>query len=383
MINTELADKFIDKIIRYTEYNVNIMNEEGIIIASRDKERIGQFHEIAWQIVHGSQDIVDTTGMNGELSEEMKGMENVRPGINMVIEIDGIREGVVGVTGDPDEIRPVAMMTKMALETMVRFERQQEQTRLRENRKEHFVHLLTEVEASDQGEVRELAASLGYPEEMIRIPILVRLYDQDTKKFLSMLRHVPNHTNKDFSIAPDERHVIVFKTMPDERMSLFENYKYIIGEYLSPILQWMQKQEVKGTFYVGSFQDTYSRYYYAYRHCKWLEANIRTESRAVYFYDHLREYSHSLIPAQENQRIFSLYESYFPSQKIPALIETVGALIAENYNFSTAAKSLFIHKNTLVYRYNQLKELMNIDPLVSSADRAFLEAFYYYLLNKK
>ena len=36
MIEAEFARKFIEQITQYTEYNINIMNENGIIIAGRD-----------------------------------------------------------------------------------------------------------------------------------------------------------------------------------------------------------------------------------------------------------------------------------------------------------------------------------------------------------
>ena len=117
MISRDLAEKFIEQVTKHTDYNVNIMDEDGVIVASRDPERIGQYHEIAYRIVHGKDDIVDTT--------EFSGIANVRPGINMVIDIDGRREGVIGITGDPVEIRPVALIVKMAIETMLRYERQQ------------------------------------------------------------------------------------------------------------------------------------------------------------------------------------------------------------------------------------------------------------------
>ena len=107
MISKELARRFIERVSKHTDYNINIMDENGIIIASRDPDRIGNYHEIAYRIVHGSEDIMDTTGMR---------YPGVLPGINMVIEMDRHREGVVGVTGDPDEIRPIAMIVKMALD---------------------------------------------------------------------------------------------------------------------------------------------------------------------------------------------------------------------------------------------------------------------------
>ena len=61
MIEVEFAQKFIEQVTKYTEYNINIMNEKGIIIASRDSARVGTFHSIAYQIVHGTDDFVVTT----------------------------------------------------------------------------------------------------------------------------------------------------------------------------------------------------------------------------------------------------------------------------------------------------------------------------------
>ncbi len=124
MISKLLAEKFIEQVTAYTTYNVNIMDEDGVIIASRNSERVGQYHEIAYRIVHGHEDIVDTT--------TLEAYPNVLPGINMVIEIDGMREGVVGVTGEPEKIRPVALIIKMAMQSMLRYEKQQEKARHRD-----------------------------------------------------------------------------------------------------------------------------------------------------------------------------------------------------------------------------------------------------------
>ena len=38
MISKELAQRFIENVTRYTEYNVNIMDGDGTIIASRDPD---------------------------------------------------------------------------------------------------------------------------------------------------------------------------------------------------------------------------------------------------------------------------------------------------------------------------------------------------------
>ena len=97
MIEAELARKFIEQVTQYTEYNINIMDETGVIIASRDPERVGKYHEVADRIIHGQKDVI-------VISDDST-YPGVLPGINMAIILDGRKEGVVGVTGDPDKIR--------------------------------------------------------------------------------------------------------------------------------------------------------------------------------------------------------------------------------------------------------------------------------------
>ena len=47
MINQAFAEQFIRRIRSQTDYNINIMNEHGIIIASCSEERVGTFHATA------------------------------------------------------------------------------------------------------------------------------------------------------------------------------------------------------------------------------------------------------------------------------------------------------------------------------------------------
>lgn len=56
MIDRLFAERLIDKLSQFTEYNINIMDEDGIIIASRLKERVGTFHEVAFQLMKGDED---------------------------------------------------------------------------------------------------------------------------------------------------------------------------------------------------------------------------------------------------------------------------------------------------------------------------------------
>lgn len=85
MIEIEFAKRFIQRVTQFTDYNINVMDKNGIIIASRDANRVGSYHDVAYQIVHGNEDIVEIHHEN-----EYAG---VKPGINMVVQVEHCEKG--------------------------------------------------------------------------------------------------------------------------------------------------------------------------------------------------------------------------------------------------------------------------------------------------
>lgn len=375
MIEAALARKFIEQVAQYTDYNINIMNEQGVIIASRDPARVGRFHEVAYYIITTKEDVIVTSS-----EDDYPG---VKPGINMVVNIDGRREGVVGITGNPEEIRSVALIIKMAIEAMLKYENQQVALQSRKTKKERFVTLLTHEEFSDPLTLRSMASQLNYSESIIRIPILCRLEEIEPLPFLEMIKVGQRHSHEDISFVLDDTHILIFKSMPKNSANMFSDYKYIIAEYLSHALQWLRKQEKTCKFYIGSFQGSFSQYYYAYMHCKWLEETVEPAGSSAFFYDYAENYMRKIVPVNELQRMFNTYEKGLSKEFLQSFIEIMGALIHTNYNLVEASKVLFMHKNTLQYRYNKMKDTLNANPIASSSDRFFLEAFYSYLRNER
>lgn len=375
MIEVDLARKFIEQITRYTDYNINIMNEQGYIIASRDPKRVGAFHEVAYQIVTGKEDMVVTAGEND--------YPGVRRGINLVINIDGRRDGVVGITGDPAEIKPVALITKMAIEAMLKYEKQQEELLRRQNRKERFLSLLIHEEYADPAILRSVARQLNYSEEMIRVPILCTLSGGLAEPFLDAVKKGDCHSKEDISFMLDQGRALIFKTVQGDRRHVFSDYKDMIHDYLRDALRFLHQQGEGCRYFVGSFQNSFNQYYFGYQHCKWLEESVETALKSAFFYDFSGIYLQSVMPMNELQRMFHVYENSLDQNFRRSYVEIIGALVKTNWNLVEASRELFMHKNTLVYRYNKLKERLNINPIMSSSDRCFAEAFYIYLDKKK
>ena len=380
MIEPEMARRFIEQVTQYTEYNINIMEESGVIIASRDPKRVGTYHEVADRIIHGTQDMIVIT--------DEKMFPGVLPGINMAIIHEGRREGVVGVTGDPDKIHDVALITRMAMEAMLKYEKQQEQIRLRRSRKEHFISLLTQSEFASATEIRGIAGQLEYDESRVRVPILCRMYREagdppEPEQVLEAMRRSRGHWVQDFSYVMDETHLLVFKTVKVDGRRNMVDYREEIEDYLEDVLKWLKSRDVRAVFYVGTLQNSFSQYFYAYRHCKWLESHMRHPGDIVFFTDYVKEYFRTLTPRQELHRIFNVYDSETPDEKKQQFVEMIKALEETNYNLSEAAGKLYIHKNTLVYRYNRMKDYLGVDPLLNMEGREFLGLLLMYLAQKR
>ena len=111
-ISKTSAKTIVNEISKLVKQNINLMNEQGIIIASCDKERIGQFHEGAYKII--------TEKLDEYYISEEKATETARKGLNLPLELDGEIVGVVGITGSYDEVinqgRLLKKMTEILLQ---------------------------------------------------------------------------------------------------------------------------------------------------------------------------------------------------------------------------------------------------------------------------
>ncbi|MED9821683.1 MAG: helix-turn-helix domain-containing protein [Christensenellales bacterium] len=85
-----------------------------------------------------------------------------------------------------------------------------------------------------------------------------------------------------------------------------------------------------------------------------------------------------LLQLPSEQLDHFLYEKEQLLEHAPALMETVGMLLHYDMDVSAAADALFVHRNTVIFRLNRLKHLLEIDPLHRDSDRALLTLVYLH-----
>lgn len=112
-LSRELAQRVIDQVAPTLEFNINVMDPGGRIIASTDRERIGAIHAVARAVASGEPGIVHDGGS-----------PTARAGVNLPLRLDGEIVGVLGVTGPPERVAPVAQV--LVLTTALLLERERE-----------------------------------------------------------------------------------------------------------------------------------------------------------------------------------------------------------------------------------------------------------------
>lgn len=368
-----LAEKFMDKAKELTEYNINIMNQKGIIIASKDKERIGSFHEVAYWIIHGEEDIIDVPDGGNYLG--------VKPGVMLPIVHKGKRIGAIGITGIPDEVRQTAKIMKFAIEIMYDFESQHEQSARRKTMKERFIFGVLSNEVADIEQLREDALTLGWDENCIRLPIYLSVDDMaDIPTVLRKLKDSVCYVRQDIISHIRGNNIIIFKSFKLNGDSL-SHYKEVIMEFIAECKAYLDVSGVEYQFCVGTFQQYFQKYRVGFQHCLWMKDKVKEP--VSFFYEHVSEYMKTLVVMVEYRDIYEVFAQTIDDKNKENFIEVVDSLQKNNYNFNASSRELYIHKNTLVFRFNKIRELLGINPMQQVYDREFLEYLHFFLKNSR
>lgn len=385
-LDQELAQKFVDSIIANLGYNVNIMNSDGIIIASGDKERIGTFHKVATEVIRTGQRL-DIGRQDG------KSLAGVKEGINMPFYYNKALAGVIGITGDPNEMENAAQMVKMVVELMLEQEYLKEQMHSHQSQKTFFINRLLSLKPNeDLLPLQQWGYKLGYDLNLPRIAILFtmkplfsnhRKHAGVTKEsirdtLLKTIKDSPFHQKQDISGFIDTDQILVFKTVRDTSAdttkreldtymkSIYDNVKSIYGQALLAGI---------GSCHPGlhRLKDSFME---AQGMLKFADC-MNVKEGALFVGEHFFEYLYSKIPEDYLEHFFKGYAEKVGDRK--ELVDTIRSLVKNNMNVVQTASELFLHRNTVMFRLGKIKDLLGIDPINNDEHRILLRLLLLYL----
>ncbi len=386
LLNKDIAQKLVNNIMDNLGYNINIMNDDGIIIASGSAERLGTYHQIAAEVISKQQRI---TIYEGNTSEFV----GVKEGINMPFYFHNKIAGVIGITGNPQELENTAMLVKMTAEIMMEQEFLKERTQSHQSHKTFFVNrLLTSTDSDDLLELSQWASKLGYDLNLKRIACLFSIkYSSETssiksshnldlikKHVLDIIKASPFHSKQDISSSIDVNRVLVLKTIHGTDQ---KSIKKQITDYLTPILEKINnKYPINIIIGIGSYHNELLQLHESFSESQvMIECIEKTNlSNGFYFiYDYILEYYFCKIPKKYHEHFLEIFREELKDK--PEISETINALTNNNMNIADASKALYVHRNTVLFRINKIKEIFDIDPLHQDKDRMLLKLIDFYM----
>ncbi|WP_024558856.1 CdaR family transcriptional regulator [Franconibacter pulveris 1160] len=370
-LDARLAQNIVDRTMKIIDCNINVMDGKGRIIGSGDPERIGELHEGALLAI-SQRRIVD---IDDAVTRHLQG---VKPGINLPLRLNRNIVGVIGLTGDPGQLRQygelVCMTAEMMLEQAQLMHMMARDVRLRE---ELVLNLIRSEQTSPM--LSEWAHRLGIDLSQPRVALVVEIdsgqLGVDTAMTeLQQLQTLLTSTEKSPLIAiVSMTQIVLLKPAlnargmwaPDEQ----RQYMHALMEQISA------RSRLKIRLAMGNYFPDTGGIARSYRTASTTMAVGKSNQpqKRIYFYKDL------ILPLlldsiKEDWQAKELTRPVARLKQMDSnglLLRTLKGWYANNLQASLAAKALFIHRNTLEYRMKRISEITGLN-LDSFDDRILL-----------
>ena len=168
------ARQIVQRAMSIISHSVNVMDSNGVIIASGNPSRLFQGYEGAVLALTENR-VVEIDAVT---AAHLKG---VRPGINLPFSFHSQQVGVIGISGEPAQVRAYAELVKMAAEMMVEQAALLDQHQWEKRYREELANQLLQPQPAS-GSLEAMAAYLGLDLQQPRIVWIAEL--QDTQPHL-------------------------------------------------------------------------------------------------------------------------------------------------------------------------------------------------------
>ena len=382
MIDVEMAQNFIQKMQRQIDVQINIMNEKGIIIASSSPERVGDFHQQAYDMILKRQQV----GVTERLDEGISLYGVKQPGINLLLQDGSEICGVLGLSGSPAENEKLARLIKFFLETLLESDSRQRSALKEQQANNKLCDALLREEPINPSRINRLAKERGLQNHVLRVPILLLIggeYTNDlAERIISAYMNSAERQAQDLFLPADPTHLFLLRSVKKFDPAYFE-------EDLKSFFQWMDQlieslHAIKGlkiSYFYSPPEEEFTSYRICFQNLKWLSRQVGgSGDRICSFRRHLAGYLFGQVPAEHQDMVFHKYaDALREHMDEEVFLTTMKALVISNMNLTEAAELLFIHKNTLNARIKKMKTCLGIDPFFNIMDAIFLVGLYYYV----
>lgn len=351
-IAAALAQSIVASMKEIINQDLNFINTDARIIASTDEARIGEHHAGAKRVIETKNDLI--VEYDGQY-------EGTKKGINIPIYSEQNLVGVIGITGDKDEVEKYGKIIRTMTEILVKDAWIKDVSFKKRDNYRIFIEELL-APALDLENIQTLANVLEINLDIPRIVVVGRI------KNLSAERNeqIENVMNLLKVILTNDKQTIYNVNGPDIRILFRDNLPEATLHYQLNSLIRQAEQQYGLKLYIGvglpcdkltGFRISYDQAVTA------LDWAILNSHHTIEHYAKL-DLGMILTDISKNKSNEFIQQILGKLDK-KELKEYAGILSvygANNGSIYKSADALFIHKNTLQYKLNKLHKVTGYNP---------------------
>jgi len=339
MLSIKLAEEIVAQTMLRLHHNINVIGSNGVILASGDRERIDSIHEGAIEVIK--------TGMPLFIDENLTHQfHNCKPGINMPITFHDEIIGVIGITGDPNELNEIANLVQLTTEMMVHQVLTESESEWQRKNGDFIFKALIEEEPN-HSMVSERIHKLPFPLKEPYQIILIKQEDQNASNTLSI----------------NLENILYKQPILFGQMELNEYYIFLSGssvEQSETIIHQITKLKKKLEIHmgVGPVVHALTELSYAFNGAQ-TALGFTCKSQQDIFFEDVEVYT--LLKSKNDYDVQKFLSKvlFGMSEKMISTLET---FFESDLQINLCAERLKIHRHTLSYRLNKIHELTGYHP---------------------
>ena len=373
-ISRETAQTIVEEIGREIHENINFIDDCGIIIASTDEARIGNVHEGAKRII---REKLEELYITAEMASE-----GTRKGLNLPIRMNHEIVGVIGITGEKEQVMRygniVRRMTEIMLEDSLTKDERRYDRRVRYRYLEEWIEMprgMYKQNFAERG--RRLGIDITRPRRAMMIEVQryheLSVSMEGQRKLESMestVRHLVTALPEALYLREPERQICLIEACPDSKLlELSGRITETVDKKYGEALLFGFDGESGGSDDAGKICREAKR---ALECCKYPD-----ETRLFYGDLNVEILLNDIADETMEEFLNKLFPTY-SMEEMKSDMELIEEYFRCEGSVTRAAERMYIHKNTLQYRLKKLKDMTGKDIRFPSQAAVYMMALYCY-----
>ncbi|WP_424768164.1 CdaR family transcriptional regulator [Paenibacillus sp. sgz302251] len=347
MLTRQLAEEIVAQTMHRVNWNINVIDVDGSIIASGDTSRVGEYHQAAGAAIKHNRTLIIR-------QDQLHKWRGAQVGVNMPVHYNQQVIGAIGITGNPEEVEPFSQLVNMTAELLIR----QHYSKLQEEWKQMTCDMI--IEALLQEPSTEASDVVNAKLEMIRHSLRPPF-----QMAIASFTHT-SHTRIEESVPLKVRrmlegsHVLISQSRPQRLLLLFsETTSQGVTCKLDKLAGLLHVETNAYRIGVGTFVSSRSEIRRSFQEAESaLSCGSRSQGQVVHFNDIEGQALIQYIPEEHRTRLEEKLLPFWNSK----IEETLQCFFDCSFNLASAANRLGIHRNTLIYRLEKVKDTTGYDP---------------------